>query len=60
LSVLNGENRIAIKAANGVWEIVAFARAEEIARSRWRLSALLRGLGGTEDALAAGAAIGSA
>ncbi|KJF69500.1 baseplate multidomain protein megatron [Rhizobium nepotum] len=60
LSVLNGENRIAVRAANGVWEIVAFARADEIAPSRWRLSALLRGLGGTEDALAAGAAIGSA
>lgn len=59
LSVLNGENRLAIKAANGVWEIVAFARAEEIARSRWRLSALLRGLGGTEDALAAGAPKGA-
>lgn len=60
LSVLNGENRLAIKAANGVWEIVAFARAEEIAPSRWRLSALLRGLGGTEDALAADAPKGAA
>lgn len=59
LSVLNGENRLAIKAANGVWEIVAFARAEEIAPSRWRLSALLRGLAGTEDALAAGAPKGA-
>ncbi|MBP2507202.1 hypothetical protein J2855_000808 [Agrobacterium tumefaciens] len=54
LSVLNGESRLAIKAANGVWEIVAFAKAEEIAPSRWRLSSLLRGLAGTEDALAAG------
>ncbi|WP_174020028.1 glycoside hydrolase TIM-barrel-like domain-containing protein [Agrobacterium fabrum] len=59
LSVLNGENRLAIKAANGVWEIVAFAKAEEIAPSRWRLSALLRGLAGTEDALAAGAPKGA-
>ncbi|CUX08768.1 baseplate multidomain protein megatron [Agrobacterium genomosp. 13] len=59
LSVLNGENRIAVRAANGVWEIVGFARAEEIAPSRWRLSTLLRGLGGTEDALAAGATMGS-
>jgi len=59
LSVLNGENRLAIKAANGVWEIVAFAKAEEIAPSRWRLSSLLRGLGGTEDALAAGAPKGA-
>ncbi|NUL16743.1 glycoside hydrolase/phage tail family protein [Agrobacterium tumefaciens] len=59
LSVLNGENRLAIKAANGVWEIVAFAKAEEIAPSRWRLSSLLRGLAGTEDALAAGAPKGA-
>ncbi|CAN7207604.1 hypothetical protein EXN32_22820 [Agrobacterium tumefaciens] len=59
LSVLNGENRLAIKAANGVWEIVAFAKAEEIAPARWRLSALLRGLAGTEDALAAGAPKGA-
>ena len=59
LSVLNGDNRLAIKAANGVWEIVAFAKAEEIAPARWRLSALLRGLAGTEDALAAGAPKGA-
>ena len=59
LSVLNGENRIAIKAANGVWEIVAFAKAEEIAPKRWRLSVLLRGLAGTEDALVAGAPAGA-
>lgn len=59
LSVLNGENRIAIKAANGVWEIVAFAKAEEIAPKRWRLSVLLRGLAGTEDGLAAGAPAGA-
>ncbi|PYG59527.1 glycoside hydrolase/phage tail family protein [Rhizobium sp. UGM030330-04] len=59
LSVLNGENRIAIKATNGVWEIVAFAKAEEIAPSRWRLSSLLRGLAGTEDALASGAPAGA-
>ncbi|OAE38331.1 baseplate multidomain protein megatron [Agrobacterium tumefaciens] len=59
LSVLNGENRLVIRAANGVWEIVAFARAEEIAPSRWRLSSLLRGLGGTEDALVTGAPKGA-
>ena len=59
LSVLNGENRIAVRAANGVWEIVAFAKAEETARSRWRLSVLLRGLAGTEDALAIGAPAGA-
>ncbi|RKF30284.1 hypothetical protein BCY90_13300 [Agrobacterium deltaense] len=59
LSVLNGENRLAVRAASGVWEIVAFAKAEEIAPARWRLSSLLRGLAGTEDALAAGAPKGA-
>lgn len=59
LSVLNGENRIAVRCANGLWEVVAFAEAKEIAESRWRLSTLLRGLGGTEEALAAGAVGGS-
>lgn len=58
-AVLNGENRIAFLAANGVWEVAAFARAEETAPARWRLSTLLRGLGGTEDAVEAGAVAGA-
>ncbi|NTZ89796.1 baseplate multidomain protein megatron [Agrobacterium tumefaciens] len=58
-AVLNGESRIAIKAANGVWEIIAFAKAEEIAPLRWRLSVLLRGLAGTEDAMLVGAPAGA-
>ena len=60
ISVLNGANRIAVLAGNGVWEIVGFRRAEEIAPGRWRLSGLLRGLHGTTDAMLAGAAAGSA
>lgn len=59
-AVLNGENRIAVKAQNGAWEIVAFAAAEEISPNRWSLSNLLRGLAGTEDAMQAGAAAGAA
>ncbi|MBA3040214.1 MAG: glycoside hydrolase/phage tail family protein [Alphaproteobacteria bacterium] len=60
LSVLNGENRLALHAASGAWEVIAFAGAEEISAGRWRLSTLLRGLAGTEDAMAAGADAGAA
>ncbi|MGV3550182.1 baseplate multidomain protein megatron [Rhizobium sp.] len=56
LGLLNGANRAAIRASNGVWEVVAFGKADEIAPGHWRLSRLLRGLFGTEDATIAGAA----
>ena len=54
LSVLNGANRIAARAANGGWEVIGFRTASEIAPKRWRLTGLLRGLHGTEDAMASG------
>jgi hypothetical protein len=57
-AVLAGENRIAVMAENGVWEIIGFLTAEEIAPKRWRIAGLLRGLAGTEDANAAGAGAG--
>ena len=56
-AVLAGENRLALRAGNGAWEILAFAEAEEIAPNRWRLGSLLRGLAGTEDAMASGAMV---
>ncbi|EUB95242.1 GTA TIM-barrel-like domain containing protein [Rhizobium sp. CF080] len=59
-AVLNGENRVAVKAQNGVWEVIGFADAEEVSPNRWRLSNLLRGLAGTEDAMLAGAVAGRA
>jgi hypothetical protein len=59
LSVLNGGNLFALQAANGAWEIGAFLNAEEIAAGNWRLTGLLRGLAGTEDAVAPGAAVGA-
>ncbi len=58
-AVLNGENRIAIRADNGVFEIIGFLRAVEISPGRWRLEGLLRGLHGTEDAMLAGAETGN-
>ncbi len=60
LAVLSGENRIAVKAENDAWEIIGFLSAEEIAPKRWRLSGLLRGLAGSQDATAAGAPAGAA
>ena len=59
LALLSGENRIAVQAVNGVWEVIDFAEAEEIGPNRWRLSGLLRGLAGSEDAASVGAAAGA-
>ncbi|KQV43510.1 MULTISPECIES: glycoside hydrolase/phage tail family protein [unclassified Rhizobium] len=60
IAVLNGQNRVAVQAANGVWEIIGFLVAEEIAAGEWRLTGLLRGLHGTGDAMAAGSGVGAA
>lgn len=59
LQLLNGANAAAIRSANGVWEILQFQEAEEIAPSVWRLHHLLRGQLGTNDAMAAGAEAGA-
>ncbi|GEO84388.1 MULTISPECIES: baseplate multidomain protein megatron [Alphaproteobacteria] len=59
LAALDGANRLAVRAANGAWEVIGFAEAEEISSGRWRLAPLLRGLGGTEDAMLAGAQAGA-
>jgi hypothetical protein len=59
LQLLNGANAAAIRSASGAWEIVQFETAEEIAPDLWRLSGLLRGQLGTEDAMAAGSAAGA-
>lgn len=54
-AVLNGANRMAVLCDSSAWEVLGFARAEETAAGLWRLTGLLRGLGGSEDATAAGA-----
>ena len=59
LLVLDGANRLALRARSGAWEVIGFAGAEEILAGRWRLSTLLRGLAGSEDAMAAGADAGA-
>ncbi len=60
IAVLNGQNRIAVRASNGTWEIIGYRMAEEISAGRWQLSGLLRGLHGTEDAMMSGAVAGAA
>src|SRR5262249_41261151 len=59
LAVLNGANRMAVLASNGLWEIIAFREAAEISAGRWRLRGLLRALSGTDDAMRAGLATGA-
>jgi hypothetical protein len=58
-AVLAGTNRLAVRAASGAWEILGFLQAEEIAAGRFRLTGLLRGLSGTEDAMTAAAEAGA-
>ena len=59
IAVLSGVNRLAVMAVNGVWEILSFLNAEETAPGQWRLTGLLRGQAGTEDAMQAGANAGA-
>ncbi|MDB5649356.1 MAG: hypothetical protein JWL62_876, partial [Hyphomicrobiales bacterium] len=49
LDVLAGRNLLAVKGADGACEIVGFANAELIGTQTWRLSHLLRGIGGQEQ-----------
>ena len=56
---LAGSNRLAVRAANGVFEVVSFQVAQEVAPGRWQLSHLLRGQFGTVDAMLAGAPVGA-
>jgi len=49
--LLNGANALAVESAPGAWEIVQFGNAELVATGRYRLTRLLRGQRGTEDAM---------
>lgn len=52
-AVLGGANRAAVRGSGGSWEVLQFRNAEIAGPGRWRLSALLRGQFGTEDAIGA-------
>lgn len=61
VDLFGGRNWMAIGDAQSGWEVFAFANAELIAQNTWRLSRLVRGLGGEEHlakrSLAAGARV---
>ncbi|MGL4635977.1 MAG: baseplate multidomain protein megatron [Beijerinckiaceae bacterium] len=49
LAALGGQNLAAIGSQAAGWEIIAFQTATLLGPNRWRLSGLLRGLGGSEE-----------
>ncbi|MBD3763003.1 MAG: glycoside hydrolase/phage tail family protein, partial [Rhizorhabdus sp.] len=51
LTLFGGANALAIESARGVWEIVQAGVAELLAPGRYRLTRLLRGQRGTENAM---------
>ncbi len=57
IDVFAGGNAAAVKTAGGSWEVLQFAEAELIGTKRYRLTRLLRGQLGTEQAMATGAAV---
>src|SRR5690606_17806653 len=57
-AVLSGANLLAVRSGEG-WELVQFRRAELVGGDVWRLSGLLRGQQGTEEAAARGAEAGA-
>jgi hypothetical protein len=59
IDVLAGGNGAAIRTADGGWEVLQFAYAELTGTRQYRISKLLRGQCGTEDAMRAGAAPGA-
>lgn len=59
LRLLNGANAAAVRSDAGTWEVLQFRHADEVEAGRFRLSGLLRGQLGTEDAMGAGASVGA-
>ncbi len=49
--LLNGANVLAVESVPGAWEIIQFGNAELVSTGRYRLTRLLRGQRGTEDAM---------
>jgi hypothetical protein len=58
-ALLSGANTAVMRSTNGAWEVFQFQKAEEIAAQTWKLSGLLRGQRGTQDAMTAGVAAGA-
>jgi hypothetical protein len=59
IDVLAGGNAAAVMTESGRWEILQFAEAELTGPRHYRLTRLLRGQAGSEEAMAGGADIGA-
>lgn len=59
IDLLSGQNTLAIRCDNGLWELLQFGEADLIAQNTYQMSRLLRGQLGSEDAMEAGASIGA-
>lgn len=51
-ALFSGANRLALQNTAGSWEVLQFGKAELIAENTWRVSHLLRGRQGSEQAMA--------
>lgn len=59
IDLLSGQNLLAIRCNNGLWELLQFGDANLIGQNTYRLSHLLRAQLGTEEAMQAGALVGA-
>ncbi len=59
IDVFAGGNAAAVMTAGGSWEVLQFAEAELVGTNTYRLTRLLRGQSGSEQAMATGAAVGA-
>jgi len=57
--VLAGENFLCVQAENGEWEIIQYLTATVLGADQYRLTGLIRGQWGTEQALTAGMSAGA-
>jgi hypothetical protein len=58
-ALLSGANSAAVRSISGVWEVLQYQTVEEIAAQTWKLTGLMRGQRGTQDALLSGIAAGA-
>jgi len=59
LAALAGTVPLGLQGPDGTWEVIGFSNADLIAPNTWRLSRLLRGLGGSESSASRSLASGA-